>query len=56
MPAITLGLLEAAGVGFGGAFVGALLTGDPLLTAAEIAGASFFGLLGYGGISAHLAK
>ena len=55
MPAITLGMLEAAGVSFGGAFVGGLLVGDPLITAAEVGAAAFLGILGYGGLSSHVA-
>ena len=50
---ITLGILEAAGVAFGGATAGALVTGDPILTGIEVGLVAFFAALGYGGYQAY---
>ena len=50
---ITLGILEAAGVAFGGATAGALVTGDPIITGIEVGLVAFFAALGYGGYQAY---
>jgi hypothetical protein len=54
--AITLGLLESAAVGFGGAFIATFATTSDLKLAAIAGGGAFFGTLGYGGVAAHLAQ
>lgn len=50
---IGLGVLEAAGVAFGGATAGALVVGDPLVSAIEVGLVAFFGALGYAGFQAY---
>ena len=52
---IGLGLLESAGVGFGGAFVATMAATMDVKLSLIAGGGAFFGTLGYGGLSSHLA-